>query len=391
MHIFNKYTLLLSLVAALFLLPKFSGASIHTLDLALSGQYEVPSNSSNATGALVGTYNDVSNVLTFTLRFNGLSAPASAAHFHMAAAGTNGPVQIGFAGFPTGVTSGVYTNTYTLTPIQESNLLCGMWYVNIHNASFPGGEIRSQLTESPNTGNILSFSVPLTGQKENPANASNAVGTLIGTFNNTTNALAFTLRFNGLSANVTAAHFHAPASPGANGPVTIGFAGFPTGVTSGFYSNSYTLTSAQKANLLAGLMYVNVHTIVFPGGEIRSQLTEGSLVGNCAGVPTMSEWSLIILCLISLAIGIVFLYRRQYALSYADSSRKKIIRAPFFHAALFFRVLPLCLGLATLLLFASFIYFGNLTMTDTIGTLISSAIVAFIAQLIIAVHQQEKS
>lgn len=391
MKIFYKLCFLSNFLVALMLIPGTSQATIHTLDLALSGQYEVPSNSSNATGALVGTYNDVSNVLTFTLRFSGLSAPATAAHFHMAAAGTNGPVQIGFAGFPTGVTSGLYTNTYTLSPIQESNLLCGMWYVNIHNSSFPGGEIRSQLTESPNTGSVLSFSVPLTGQKENPGNASNAVGTLIGTFNNTTNVLAFTLRFNGLSANATAAHLHAPAGPGANGPVTIGFSGFPTGVTSGFYSNTYTLTPAQKTNLLAGLMYVNIHNSTFPGGEIRSQLTEGSLVGNCAGVPTMSEWSLIILSLISLAIGIVFLYRKQYAMSYAGSARKKIIRAPYFHSALFARVLAICLGLATLLLLASYFYFGNLTITDTIGTLISSAIVAFIAQLIIAVQQQEKS
>ena len=38
------------------------------------------------------------------------------------------------------------------------------------------------------------------------------------------------------------------------------------------YSNSYVLTAQQEAWLLSDSMYVNVHSNLFPGGEIRHQL-----------------------------------------------------------------------------------------------------------------------
>ena len=319
----NKFILVqLAVVVFALLIPKNSLATIYTLDLALSGQNEVPANSSTATGVLVGTYDDVSNILSFTLMFNGLSAPASAGHFHgPSAAGSNAPVIIGFAGFPTGATSGTYSNSYTLTATQESQLLCGMWYVNIHNPVFPGGELRSQLKEGVTTGPISVIEVAMTGQKEVPSNTSTASGTCIGTYNSSTNILNFTMMFNGLAAPTTAGHFHGPAPAGTNASVVIGFAGFPTGVTSGMYSNSYILSPAQEIQFLSGLWYINVHNAVYPGGELRGQLTEGTLVGNCgASVPTMSQWSLIILCLLSLAIGMIFIYKKQHFFAFTGNN-----------------------------------------------------------------------
>lgn len=112
----------------------------------------------------------------------------------------------------------------------------------------------------------------LSGLNENPPNASPGTGTISGTFNDVTKVLSFTLNFSGLVGPTTAAHFHAPAGPTTNSPVRIGFAGFPTGVTSGVYANSYVLTLQQEAWLMSDSMYVNVHTAAFPGGEIRHQL-----------------------------------------------------------------------------------------------------------------------
>jgi len=297
------------LLALLF--PAYAQANVYTIDLALSGQKEVPSNPSTATGILIGTYNDVTNVLSFNLMFNGLLAGTTASHFHgPAAPGVNGPVKIPLVGFPIGVTSGTYSNSFTLTPEQESQLLCGLWYINIHTTLYPGGELRSQVQEGSTVGNITTLDVALTGQKENPANGSPATGTLIGTFNHTTDVLSFTVLFNGLSAGTTASHIHGPAPAGVNGPVLIPLAGFPVGVTSGMYSNSYVLTATQKAYFLAGTLYVNIHTSALPGGEIRGQLTEGTLTGICgATIPTLSEWSLIILGILLLATGMGFIYR----------------------------------------------------------------------------------
>jgi hypothetical protein len=285
-------------------------ATVYTIDLALTGQQEVPPNTSPATGILIGSYDDASNILSINLMFSGLTGPTTAAHFHKAAAGVNGPVQIGLAGFPAGVTAGSYSNTFVLTPEQESDLLCGLWYVNIHTNVYPGGEIRSQVKEGMTIGNITTLEVALTGQKEVPANGSPGTGVLIGTFDHTTSVLSINILFNGMTSGTTAAHFHGPAAAGVNAGVLIPLVGFPTGVTSGMYSNAYILTPTQTAHFLAGLMYLNIHTSTFPGGEIRGQLTEGSLTGNCAApIPTLSEWALIILAISLMATGMRFIYR----------------------------------------------------------------------------------
>ena len=44
--------------------------------------------------------------------------------------------------------------------------------------------------------------------------------------------------------------------------------------TSSPVEDSAVLTDAQAADLLAGKMYVNIHTKANPGGEIRGQVTK---------------------------------------------------------------------------------------------------------------------
>jgi hypothetical protein len=61
-------------------------------------------------------------------------------------------VFLGFTGFPA-VQTGFYSNTFTLTPTDFATLLAGAQagkaYVNIHDAIFPGGEIRGFLVGAP--------------------------------------------------------------------------------------------------------------------------------------------------------------------------------------------------------------------------------------------------
>lgn len=119
---------------------------------------------------------------------------------------------------------------------------------------------------------IYPFNHTLSGIFENPPNASPATGNITGTYDDITKTISFTLTFSGMLGTTTAAHFHAPAGLTSNSPVRIGFVGFPTGVTSGSYSNSYVLTAQQEGWLMTDSMYVNVHTTVLPGGEIRHQM-----------------------------------------------------------------------------------------------------------------------
>jgi hypothetical protein len=144
-------------------------------------------------------------------------------------------------------------------------------------------------------GDISTFEIALTGQKEVPPNATSATGIMIGTYDNATNTLSFSVTFNGMTGTTTAAHFHGPAAPGVNAGVQIPLVGFPAPVTSGTYSNSYVLTPLQESQLLSGLWYLNIHTTVWPGGEIRGQLTEGTMTGECI-VPEVpfANWALLL-------------------------------------------------------------------------------------------------
>lgn len=91
-------------------------------------------------------------------------------------------------------------------------------------------------------------------------------GTATITFDDVTNLLSWNLSYSGLSAAVTAAHFHGPAAPGVNAGVTVGIG------TANPAVGSATISASQETDLLAGLWYVNVHSTAFGGGEIRGQV-----------------------------------------------------------------------------------------------------------------------
>ncbi|MEO5783524.1 MAG: CHRD domain-containing protein, partial [Ginsengibacter sp.] len=120
-------------------------ATQYIINNTYSGTQEVPPNASPATGRIIGSYNTVSKTISYGIIFSGLTAPAAAAHFHAPAPpGVNASVIIGLAGFPA-ATSGTYFNSNILNPVQDTWLLSNLFYANIHNSSFPGGEIRAQI------------------------------------------------------------------------------------------------------------------------------------------------------------------------------------------------------------------------------------------------------
>ncbi|WP_073854576.1 CHRD domain-containing protein [Pontibacter flavimaris] len=120
-------------------------------DATLSGSQEVPSNSSEATGTFKGQYNKDTKRLSYTITFEGITPTAM--HFHKGAPGMAGPIVI-----PINPGSNPYSgsnpfntplsgSTSALTTEQEADLLAGNWFLNIHSAEFPDGEIRAQITQ----------------------------------------------------------------------------------------------------------------------------------------------------------------------------------------------------------------------------------------------------
>jgi len=116
------------------------------------------------------------------------------------------------------------------------------------------------------------FTATLTGLGENPPNASPATGFATVTLNSLETMITVDMFWSGLSAPATASHLHGPAGPGVNAPVVFsltGVSGFVSGSISG---EVFAITPTEVSWLENGLMYVNIHTSVFPGGEIRGQL-----------------------------------------------------------------------------------------------------------------------
>ena len=113
-----------------------------TLDAA----QETPATGESGTGTCTATYDSVSNELSYTLSWNGLTGAPTAMHFHKADVGVPGDVEIPITGFAASA-SGTLTASATVDQEEEHDLLEGKFYVNIHTAAHPAGEIRGQLLQ----------------------------------------------------------------------------------------------------------------------------------------------------------------------------------------------------------------------------------------------------
>lgn len=116
-----------------------------TLSGNANGEQEVPAVNTMATGTLSGVYNKNTNLLSYNITWSGLSAAPSMMHFHgPAAAGANAAPIVTISNF-TAADAGTATGTATLTDPQETDLMNGLWYYNIHTPNHPNGEIRGQV------------------------------------------------------------------------------------------------------------------------------------------------------------------------------------------------------------------------------------------------------
>jgi len=144
----------------------------------------------------------------------------------------------------------------------------------------------------------ITYTATLSGANEVPAVPTTGTGSATITYDAVTHLLTLDINFANLVSPTTASHIHCCApQPGNNAGVattTPTFAGFPLGVTSGTYVNTLNLTLASSYNpafvtnvaggsltvaealLTAGLgtnmAYLNIHTVLNGGGEIRGTI-----------------------------------------------------------------------------------------------------------------------
>ena len=112
----------------------------------LSGANEVPAADPDGTGTASITVNPGQQRVCWDITVSNIAAPTRG-HIHKAAAGSNGPIVVGFFEPAT-----VDLNGCTTTELDRQLLVDiiqhpSSYYVNIHNAEFMGGAIRGQLSK----------------------------------------------------------------------------------------------------------------------------------------------------------------------------------------------------------------------------------------------------
>lgn len=150
---------------------------------------------------------------------------------------------------------------------------------------------------SPAVAAITIYTTTLSGQAEATPNDSPGTGTATVTVDSVTSQIRIQSSFSALLSPSTVAHIHCCTPEPLTGTAGVAtqtptFVGFPAGVTSGSYDSIFDLDDASfynpafvtaeggldgaKASFLAGLdagtSYFNIHSEMFPAGEIRGFL-----------------------------------------------------------------------------------------------------------------------
>jgi hypothetical protein len=172
---------------------------------------------------------------------------------------------------------------------------------------------------------VHKYDAILDGPSESPANASPATGFTEVDYDDVAHSLTIDVTFSGLLGTTTASHIHAPTAIAFTSTANVAtttpyFTGFPIGVTSGSFHTVLDLTQASSYNaggfdggspatqepaltsaIAAGKAYLNIHSSVFGGGEIRGFL-----------VPFVPEPSTLTLAALGV-VGMGYFARRRRA------------------------------------------------------------------------------
>lgn len=217
-----------------------------------------------------------------------LSGDIQAVHIHEGAIGSNGPVVID-------LTSNLYKNIARVAipmngDLKLKKLVEGGYYIAVHTALYPNGEIRGQIKLETD---LSPFAI-MNGTQVQPPVATTAKAFTVVNLGSAGDKLKFNIISSGLSGPIRTAGLY-KALAGKNGSLVADLSNFilADNRVSGTIQLPDSLKGASILALLATRsLYVSLNTDIYPEGEVRGQvvlnksfqfdskLDTSSIVGN---------------------------------------------------------------------------------------------------------------
>jgi hypothetical protein len=229
----------------------------------MNGAQEVPATSSSGVGVATFHYNNTGDTLCVTMTVNGLSGPITGAHIHEGPVGVSGPISVDLVPFLSGNSLQATLTGATLASLDKEDLFGGQYYINVHTAANPGGEIRGQILLEEDRGMMVN----LIGANENPPVTTNGRGLAFFKLSSHNQKLNIYVVLDSLNGVISGAHLHS-GKAGINGPVIENLMPF----LNGNVINATVDPTLYLNAIWADSVYINVHTAINPGGSIRGQL-----------------------------------------------------------------------------------------------------------------------
>lgn len=231
----------------------------------MDGDQEAPAVTTTAMGVASLMLNQNMDSICIDISANDLSGAITGIHIHEAMMGMNGPVVVD-------LTSGINGNRVTMQVAVSDSMLqkmmMGMYYLNLHTAANPSGEIRGQIKLE--TDDLYSAWCDTMQQNHMVMGTTNPMG--LATFHLNSNREKMQVNFVGsdFSGAITAAHLHYGAM-GEDGPVAINLSSMINGNTIMGDFDPMSVAGFLDS-LMMNKVYLNVHTTLNASGEVRGQL-----------------------------------------------------------------------------------------------------------------------
>ncbi|WP_235296260.1 CHRD domain-containing protein [Portibacter marinus] len=265
-----KKLLLVLMIIVLAIIKNFAAHLTSSIQVTArcNGMNEVPAVTTDGQGLAVLTVSRDMLTAKMIFQATNLTGPITGIHIHDGSSDENGPVLVNLTPFLDGLS--LETTLSNSSSFSIKKLIAGEYYLNVHTEANPGGEIRGQL----NTETDLLFSGILSGLNEVPSVSTDATGYAALALSSSGNTYQLNAVFEGLSSPIVGAHLHI-GEAGTNGGVAVDLS---ANILDSTIVVDFTSDAEFAAALKAGQVYLNIHTVLNPGGEIRAQLVQRSVL-----------------------------------------------------------------------------------------------------------------